>query len=218
MSSTSVVLPELETLADLIERLGGIPLRRVRLHPPPGTATEADLLDLARRDDRLYELVEGTMVEKAMGYKESILALVLAGLLRDFVVPRNLGLVSGPDGTVRLFGGLVRIPDVAFASWDRVPGRKMPAEPIPALVPDLAVEVLSEGNTPAEMARKCREYFEAGVRLVWLVDPAARVVTVHDGPEAVTVFDAAQTLDGGLVLPGLVIPLDRLFAELDRRG
>lgn len=218
MSSTSVVLPELETLADLIERLGGIPLRRVRLHPPPGTATEADLLDLARRDDRLYELVEGTMVEKAMGYKESILALVLAGMLRDFVVPRNLGLVSGPDGTVRLFGGLVRIPDVAFASWDRVPGRKMPAEPIPALVPDLAVEVLSEGNTPAEMARKCREYFEAGVRLVWLVDPAARVVTVHDGPEAVTVFDAAQTLDGGLVLPGLVIPLDRLFAELDRRG
>ena len=91
-----------------------------------------------------------------MGCRESILAGVLIEVLRQFVVPRNLGLVSGADGSVRLFPGLVRIPDVAFASWDRFPGRKIPDEPIPSLAPDLAVEVLSDSNTPAEMDRKAR--------------------------------------------------------------
>ena len=61
-----------------------------------------------------------------MGYRESLFALFLARILLDFVEPRNLGLVSGADGTMKLFGGLVRIPDVAFASWDRFPGRGFP--------------------------------------------------------------------------------------------
>ena len=54
-----------------------------------------------------------------------------SSLLRDFVVPRNLGLVSGPDGSLRLFPGLVRIPDIAFVSWARIPGGRIPEEPIP---------------------------------------------------------------------------------------
>ena len=74
---------------------------------------------------------------------------------------------------VWLFRGLVRIPDVAFTSWERLPGRRVPPEPIPELAPDLAVEVLSQSNTEAEMTRKRGEYFAAGVRLVWLVDPDA---------------------------------------------
>ena len=79
----------------------------------------------------------------------------------DFVEPRNLGLVSGADGSVRLFPGLVRMPDVAFASWDRFPDRKIPKEPIPSLAPDLVIEVLSESNTKAEMERKRGEYFSS---------------------------------------------------------
>ena len=66
---------------------------------------------------------------------------------------------------------LVRIPDVSFVSWDRVPGRKFPSEPVPPLVPDLAVEVISPSNTPKEMDEKLQEYFEKGVRLVWFVRP-----------------------------------------------
>ena len=219
MSPTTLEATELETLADFIDRLGGIPLRRVRIHPPPGTATEADLLKvLAKRRGGIYELVDATLVEKAMGYRESCLAGTLIMLLRKHVDPKNLGLVSGPDGLMRLYSGLVRIPEVAFASWDRIPGRKVPIEPIPDLVPDLAIEVLSEGNTPAEMSRKCREYFAAGVRLVWLIDPATRTAVVHLSAEEFSHHDADGTLDGGNVLPGLTVPLGPLFAELDRQG
>ena len=67
-----------------------------------------------------------------------------------------------------------------FHSWNRLPGRESPKEPIPDLAPDLAVEVLSEGNTKAEMTRKVREYFDAGVILVWLIDPRKRTAQVFE--------------------------------------
>jgi Uma2 family endonuclease len=188
------------------------------MDPPPGRATEADLLEAERRYHRLYELVDGTLVEKAMGYPESLLALALAGFLRAYVKPRKLGLVSGADGSVRLFAGLVRIPDVAFASWDRFPDRKVPKEPIPGLAPDLAIEVLSESNTRPEMKRKRRDYFDAGVRLVWEVDPKRRRVSVYTPDGSVTVLKESQRLEGGDVLPGLTLELSELFAELDEQG
>jgi Uma2 family endonuclease len=202
----------------LLDRLGGISPRRIRFHPAPGTATEADVIEVETRENRHCELVDGVLVEKAVGYRESLLALVMSGFLRAFVVPRNLGLVSGADGMMRLFPGLVRIPDVAFVSWARVPGRRIPVDPIPDFAPDLAVEVLSRGNTDAEMARKRREYFAAGVRLVWLVDPELRIVTVFTGPEELTSLAESETLDGGDLLPGFQLPLSTLFAELDRQG
>lgn len=164
----------LETLADLLDHLGGIAPERVRLRPAPGTATEDDVLSVHDHEGRLCELVDGVLVEKAMGFRESLLAGALIEVLRGFVRRRNLGLVTAPDGMIRLATGLVRIPDVAFISWDRLPHRRVPTAPLPALAPDLAVEVLSAGNTPGEMARKCREYFAAGVRFVWLVDPETR--------------------------------------------
>jgi Uma2 family endonuclease len=206
------------TVQDLIDRLGGISPCRILMDPPPGQATEADLLKAERCYHRLYELVDGTLVEKGIGYQESLLAAALAAALRAFVVPRKLGVVSGPDGMLRLFPGLVRGPDVAFASWDRFPGRKLPDEPIPSLVPDLAIEVLSQSNTRAEMKRKRGEYFAAGVRVVWEVDPRRRTVSVYTPGGAVTVLKESQRLEGGEVLPGFTLELSELFAELDVQG
>lgn len=206
------------TLADLLEQLGGIPPSRVLVRPALGQATEADVLNVNDREGRLCELVDGVLVEKAMGYSESTLAMILGRLLLNFVLPGNLGLVSGADGMMRLFPGLVRIPDVAFASWDRIPGRTRPREPLPDLIPDLAIEVFSELNTRREMDRKVGEYVKAGVRLVWLVDPKTRTVAVHAPGIAPVVLDASGTLDGGAVLPGFALPLAELFAELDRHG
>ena len=94
----------------------------------------------------------------------------------------RLGIVSGEAGTLRLMPGLVRIPDVAFVSWRHFPNRRLPRRRIPDLVPDMAVEVLSEGNTEAEMANKLQEYFIAGVPLVGYVDPEARTVQVYTSP------------------------------------
>ena len=114
--------------------------------------------------------------------------------------------------------GLVRLPDVAFVSWDRLPERRVPDEPIPNVVPDLAVEVLSASNTAKEMARKRGEYFRAGVRLVWEIDPRARTARVYTSESSFTDLAVNDTLDGGTVLPGFTLPLAQLFAELDRRG
>jgi Uma2 family endonuclease len=213
-----VISPSIRTLADLLDRLGGVPLDRIRFRPFPGTATVQDVIDIQRGEGKLCELVEGVLLEKAAGYNESSLAVFLAGLLNAFVVPRNLGIVTGPDGTVELMPDLVRIPDVAFTSWDRLPGRRRPVAPVPRLAPNLAVEVLSRSNTPGEMAAKRRDYFAAGVQLVWEIDPDRRAAVVYTSATAATTLGAADTLDGGAVLPGFALPLQQLFVELDRQG
>ena len=217
-TSTTTTLNTDQTLADLLADLGGIDPARVRLHPFPGTATEEDLVRVNELGRGLFELIDGALVEKGMGYDESNLAMLLGGFLNAFVIPRNLGIVTGADGLMRLTPGQVRIPDVAFASWNRFPGGRRSGRPIADFAPDLAIEVLSRSNTASEMGQKRRDYFAAGVRLVWEVDPIARVVTVYtDADEGVT-LDRRDTLDGGDVLPGFALPLVHLFAELDRHA
>src|ERR1700722_11547894 len=212
-------LTGLDTFADLLERLGHVPAERVRLVPSPGFATEADVIALeGRADKRLCELIDGTLVEKAVGYSESAPAAFLLVLLDAFVRPRNLGLVTGEQGMMRLWPGRVRIPDVAFVSWDHLPGRRIPIDPLPTIAPDLAVEVLSRSNTAAEMRLKRQDYFRMGTQLVWEIDPVARTVAVYTLPDQPRVLTTADALDGGSVLPGFVLPVADLFAELDRHG
>lgn len=207
--------PPIRTIADLLRRLGDIPPDRVRFDPMPGSATVADLF---RSDNEGCELVEGTLVEKAMGTREAFLAGYIRELLGPFVRANNLGILTPGDGAWELMSGLVRLPDVAFLSWDRLPNRELPDDPIGSAVPDLAVEVLSRSNTPGEMARKRGEYFRSGTRLVWEIDPRARTVRVYTSETAFTDHAAADTLTGDPVLPGFSLPLAQLFAELDRRG
>jgi Uma2 family endonuclease len=210
------------TFADLLDQLGDISPRRIRLYPPPGAATERDVIELHDRGKGLYELVDGVLVEKIMGYPESFIALEIGSQMRNFAKQHQLGVVAGADGMLKLAAGLVRIPDVSFVPWDQFPKRKIPAKPIPRLSPKLAVEVLSEGNTEKEMARKCREYFAAGAELVWLVDPGSRTVRVYTSPEDYTALTEDQQLDGGTVLPGFTLNLRELFGDLEplrpRRG
>lgn len=219
MASVLTSSDPVENLAELLERLGNIPPERIRMRQPPGSATEADVLAVLEAPrTRICELIDGVLVEKAMGYRESFLAMFLGGILDAFVRPQNLGILTGADGTVRLWVGRVRIPDIAFVSWDRIPGRRLPAEPIPDLAPNLTVEILSASNTPGELALKRQDYFHAGVELVWEVDPIGRTVRVWTAPDQSTQLTEADTLDGGTVLPGFTLPLRDLFAELDRHG
>ncbi|MGD0540363.1 MAG: Uma2 family endonuclease [Tepidisphaeraceae bacterium] len=199
------------TAADWWDALGKVPFDRIVFDPPPGTATEKDVTRLDVHEDRLCELIDGTLVEKTMGFDESLIAMRIAQLLLNFVMPRKLGIVSGPDGMMRIIPERIRIPDVAFVSFDRLPGRKTPGVPIPDLAPDLAVEVLSESNTPQEMQIKLAEYFAAGVRLVWYVDLPTRSVRAYTSADQVQQLSGDAVLSGGSVLPGFEIPVSSLF-------
>ncbi len=193
---------EIVTLADLLARLGGIPLDRVRFRPAPGTAVEQDVIDLHDRDNRLFELVEGVLVEKPMGFLESRIAVLIARLLDEFAEKANLGIVVGADGMMRIAAGLVRIPDVSFVLWTKLPDRKIPTEPIPNVAPDLAVEVLSLSNTRAEIHRKVTEYFAAGTGCVWVVDPVKRTVSAYESPSDMIVLAGDDVVTAENVLPG----------------
>jgi Uma2 family endonuclease len=204
-------IDQLENVEELLEHLGGVSPRRVRLRPAPGTATEKDLLAILDRTGVICELIDGVLVEKVMGYVESSIAAKIIVLLGSFLQRHDLGNLAGADGTMRLMPKLTRIPDVSFVRWEKFPDGCLPDEPIPDLTPDLAVEVLSEGNTPAEMQRKLREYFFAGAELVWVVDRKARTVTVYTSPDSSSTFSEADALDGGKALPGLSLPVRRIF-------
>jgi Uma2 family endonuclease len=208
--------PTVWTAVDLVERFGAIPLDRIRTTPPPGLATEEDAIELTERKVGRFELVDGILVGKDMGAFESMVAGEIIRLIGNFVRPRKLGVVLGEAGMLRLAPGLIRIPDVAFLSMDKFPGGRFPREAALPFAPDLAVEVISRGNTAQEMAEKLRDYFAAGSRLVWYVDPEKRQVEVFISVESRRVVKEGETLDGGDVLPGFEMSLKELFAELPR--
>jgi Uma2 family endonuclease len=213
------VLAESLTMADLLKQLGDIPPHRVHMRPAPGTATESDVIAVEAGGRALCELVEGILVEKAMGYMEARIAALLCYFLEDYLEQHDLGIVAGADGMMRLARGLVRIPDVSFIAWKRLPNRKVPQEPIAGLAPDLAIEVFSRGNTEKEMARKVEEYFRAGSQRVWIVYPAKRFAEDYTSIQDRTRVSERQSLKGGDLLPGFSLSLRKLFSRAEgRRG
>lgn len=178
----------------------------------PARLTAEEVLDLP--DDERGELVRGELVrESPPSYDHGSVAGNLLFHLRRFVEGRRLGRVVGEAGFVVERGpDTVRGPDVSFVSAERDAvhrGRRGYFEG----APDLAVEVLSPGNTRREMSAKIREYFAAGGRRIWIVDPAGRTVTVHAPGEVPRVVTTADRLDGGDLLPGFSLPVRKIFED-----
>ena len=119
---------------DRLADLGNVPAARILLRPAPGSATIDDATRIRDSERRLCELVYGTLVEKARGWQESLLAGVLLHWLHRYLDQHKLGVATGPDGMTRLFGDTVRGPDVAFVAWDRLPDGRLPTAAIPDLV------------------------------------------------------------------------------------
>jgi Uma2 family endonuclease len=211
----NIALPT--TWEERLQDLGNIPASRIRTQPAPGTATVEDVTYLRDTERRLYELIDGTLVEKSMGWQESLLAGILLQWLNNYLDSNRLGVATGADGMTRLFGDTVRGPDVAFVAWNRMPHGRIPTDPIPELVPNLVIEVLSTSNTYAEMSRKRREYFQAGVELLWMVEHRTRSVTVFRSAQDATVYEGESIIDGGKVLPGWQVDIAELFSRLDSK-
>lgn len=202
------------TVDDLLSRLGGIPASRILLKPLPGRAKERDLLRLLDGEPkRLCELIDGTLVEKPMGMEESIIAGRVLRALGNFAEDHGLGEPCGADGPVRMAGGNVRLPDVSFFLSKHLPGGVMPKDSISKLIPDIAVEVVSKGNTQAEIARKREELFLSGLPLFWEIDPRKRIVSVYTSPLEMNELGEEDVLTGGTVLPGFEIAVRRLFGK-----
>ncbi|QJW96364.1 Uma2 family endonuclease [Frigoriglobus tundricola] len=164
------------------------------------------------------ELIDGFLVEKANGYRESLLAASLIAFLMNFTSPRKLGLVGAPDAIMRVRPDQLRLPDVWFVTWERLLAADAHKKKIAPFGPDLAIEILSESNTRAEIDQKRRELFGAGTRLIWVIDPNTRTAEVFDDPvqpNQMTTVGEADALGGGAVLPGFTLPLAELFADLE---
>jgi Uma2 family endonuclease len=206
-------------IAEWLRSLGNVPLDRIVMDPLPGTATERDLLRLVDRDRRLVELIDGTLVEKPVGFYESLIAGWLITALNNFVLPRKLGFVSGEAGMMRMVSGRVRLPDVTFVANEDLPGGSIPTEPVPTLRPTITAEVLSETNTEAEIRQKLLEYFESGSRLAWIIDPATRSVAVYTAftVQPARILMHGDMLDGGDVLPGFSVSVAELFRAVPRK-
>lgn len=197
-----------DTLADVLKALGDIPPERILWTPFPGTATEADVLRyLDGHPKRLVELVDGTLVEKPMGNRESVVEGMLITLLNNFVTAADLGVVGSASGLLRILPAQLRMPDCTYTAWATLPTPDAHLKPVGDYVPDLVVEVLSAGNTAAEIARKIAEYFKGGSKLAWVFDPDDRTVTVYTSPKKSRLLASTDTLDGGKVLPGFTLDL-----------
>lgn len=146
-----------------------------------------------------------------MGLLESRLAMMLGHELLTYLSTNDLGIVAGPDGTTLFDEDLVRMPDVAFVPYENIPEGADPTTPMPDRIPSLAVEVISRGNTKREMERKLRDYFTAGVKLVWFFDPQTQTVQVFTAVDQSSELHADDALDGGDVLPGFTLPIGQLF-------
>lgn len=169
-------------------------------------------------DVERYEVVDGVRVEhEPMGAFETVLASWLCHLLLSFAASRKLGMaVNETLFVLDTQRNLQRRPDVAFVSYARWPEPVIARENAWHVVPDLAVEVVSPTNLAEEIDTKIADYFQAGVRLVWVIYPDSGRVYVHRSPTQVTVLERTDTLDGGEVLPGLQLPIERLYEAVTK--
>jgi Uma2 family endonuclease len=206
------------TAADLQHQLGGIPLERIRVVPPPGLATDDDAMQVQDREGRTCEVIDGVLVEKAMGFYEARVAAAIVYFLETYLRTNDLGIVLGPDGLVRISASQSRAPDVTFARWDKFPNRRLPAAAVPTVIPDLAVEVLSRGNTRSEMEAKLDDYFAAGVQSVWLIEPLQQTAKLYSSRDIFSEIQGDGVLVASSVLPGFELPLNSLFDHAGKRG
>jgi Uma2 family endonuclease len=161
-----------------------------------------------------YELVRGELRQMALaGYVHGRVAVNISTPLDQYARAHNLGIVCAAETGFKLASNpdTVRTPDVAFIRRERVEevGDVEGYWPGP---PDLAVEVISPGDTYGEVEEKVLEWLEAGARMVVVVNPRRRVVTVYRSLTEITMLTEADTLDGGDVVPGWRMPVRDVFA------
>lgn len=174
------------------------------------TVTSSPSIEL----DGLYEVIGSEIVEKPpMGAFEYEVASILQELIGPFVRSNRLGrVVTETLFDLRPAVDRSRRPDAAFVSASRWPlNRRAPRTNAWTVVPDLAIEVVSETNMMNDILTKISEYFRAGVQRVWVVNPDQENIYVYASPTSIRVLTTADDLDGEEVIPGFRLPVAVLF-------
>lgn len=174
--------------------------------------TEADFMALPD-DGNNYELVNGALVVGNAGMEHGNLGIFLGGALEMYARPRKLGVVCDSSTGFRMQSGNVRSPDVSFVSRERLQGLKRLPKGFFQGAPDLAVEILSPGNTVEEIHTKIVEYFENGAQLVWVINPDEQYVLIYHEPKPDQFLRVGDNLDGEAVVAGFSLALADLFTE-----
>ncbi len=172
-------------------------------------ATEADLLRMPS-DGWKYELVDGEIRMSPAGARHGQVCVRLVLRLGTFVEGRHLGYVFDSSTGFRFPGGNVRLPDVRFVARGRFEAEKVP-EGFGDVVPDLVVEVLSPDDRPRDVLDKVGEYLQAGVRLVWVVDPRRERAVAYRSLTDVVNIGLDDFLDAAEVVPGFRVKLKEIL-------
>jgi Uma2 family endonuclease len=174
-----------------------------------------DLLSMPDRKD--YELVNGTLRELGVSALSSLVAMTLVNHLLNFISPRKLGWLFGPDCGFVIGPRTVRKPDISVVRAERLPAGQIGAGWV-TMAPDLAVEVISPNDSAQELDAKVEQLLEAGTRLLWVVNPTLRTVRVYRADRSVALLRSGEVLDGEDVLPGFRCEVKALFpmVEIDK--
>jgi Uma2 family endonuclease len=167
-------------------------------------------------DGHHYEIVNGELIDMGNsgalhGYVCSTLMILLGGYIRI----QNLGAMFDSSTAFKMKNGNKRSPDISFFAKERLQGMTELPSGFLEGAPDLAVEVLSPGNTVEEIDEKIAEYFENGTRLVWVISPTQHYILVYrSAQEPDRLLKSANSLDGEDVIPGFTLPVADLFQKL----
>lgn len=181
--------------------------------------TAEELWEMPDVPGKRLELVDGEVVEMpGAGALHVMIVFAVAQLLERFVRKRDLGLVV-PDGlayVLRRDPDQVRIPDVSFVAWERVPEGEI-SEGFWQGPPTLAIEVVSPNDRADDIYARVQDYLAAGSDQVWVLWPRQHSVSVHRPDDDTRELGPDATLDGGNILPGFQVRVGDLFAVQRRR-
>lgn len=182
---------------------------------PARLITAEEYLRMPDEDGFITELVKGRVIRMPPpGPLHGAVTIQVGSLLHQFVKAHGLGVVLAGSGfKLESDPDTVRGPDVSFIRRERIPVSGLPVG-YPPGAPDLAVEVLSPSNRRAAIASKIALYLELGTRLVWVLHPRSRTLTVHKPDRSRVVLAAEDEVTGEDVLPGFRCPIARFFEDL----
>jgi Uma2 family endonuclease len=176
-------------------------------------ATIEDLERLGDTECR-YDLIRGELIEMPpTGFEHGDIALAIGTELRLFAQRTGLGRAAGSEAGYVLSEDppVLLAPDASFVLNERLPERSERRRFL-RLAPDLAVEVVSPSDPARYVHQKVTEYLEAGVRLVWVIEPDRRTITIHEANLPSRTLTVDNILDGGDVLPAFSVAVADIFA------